>query len=322
MVRLEGPPEEQFWQRYSPHHEFPLSSVGSVLVYVLAAVLIWAVITLSGIFRAAPPPDMGVVEDGADTPGAPGNPGNPGAPGDPGPKEAVEPATPEEMKNVSVPSLEELPKVTIDPNSLIQDFVIDDKTPVTPEIDSFSKLGKDIQSKLAQGLKGPKGTGAGGENGNNGNNGNSGNIRVKRMARWSLVFNTHGGDDYLVQLASMGAMVGVPTEDPVRFTIYRNLKNPQVSTEDVTTLKQMRWTDDRPDSIGGLCHGLGLPQTPRFIVAFFPETVEKQMKEAEHNYRGLNEDQIAITRFLVVKRGNGYVPVVMDQQALAAGPKR
>src|SRR5439155_17557983 len=29
------PPDERFWQRYSPHHEFPLSSATSGLVHLL-----------------------------------------------------------------------------------------------------------------------------------------------------------------------------------------------------------------------------------------------------------------------------------------------
>src|SRR5437763_15439979 len=29
------PPEEQFWQRYSPHHEFPLSTTTSVVLHAL-----------------------------------------------------------------------------------------------------------------------------------------------------------------------------------------------------------------------------------------------------------------------------------------------
>src|SRR5689334_1487060 len=42
------PPEEQFWKRYSPHHEFPLSSATSVALHIIAigllllvAILFW-----------------------------------------------------------------------------------------------------------------------------------------------------------------------------------------------------------------------------------------------------------------------------------------
>src|SRR5690348_10778772 len=29
------PPDEKFWQHYSPHHEFPLSSIGSFVIHLL-----------------------------------------------------------------------------------------------------------------------------------------------------------------------------------------------------------------------------------------------------------------------------------------------
>src|SRR5262249_23800161 len=34
------PPEERFWQRYSPHHEFPLSVSSSVFVHIVGLVLL------------------------------------------------------------------------------------------------------------------------------------------------------------------------------------------------------------------------------------------------------------------------------------------
>src|SRR5262249_25503504 len=34
------PPDETIWQRYSPHHEFPLSSVTSVTLHILVIVLL------------------------------------------------------------------------------------------------------------------------------------------------------------------------------------------------------------------------------------------------------------------------------------------
>src|SRR5207248_1981324 len=34
------PPDERFWIRYSPHHEMPLSAIGSVLLHILLVVVI------------------------------------------------------------------------------------------------------------------------------------------------------------------------------------------------------------------------------------------------------------------------------------------
>src|SRR5207253_1778567 len=42
-TKLPVPPEERFWQRYSPHYEFPLSSVSSVAIHVLVLVLLFFV---------------------------------------------------------------------------------------------------------------------------------------------------------------------------------------------------------------------------------------------------------------------------------------
>jgi hypothetical protein len=36
----EGPPEEEFWEKYSKHLEFPLSSVGAILLHVLVGAFI------------------------------------------------------------------------------------------------------------------------------------------------------------------------------------------------------------------------------------------------------------------------------------------
>src|SRR5438128_1898663 len=44
------PPAEEFWQRYSPHHEFPLSSITSVTLHLFVIVLLllgaWVAIRL------------------------------------------------------------------------------------------------------------------------------------------------------------------------------------------------------------------------------------------------------------------------------------
>src|SRR5438552_15325066 len=45
-----SPPQQEFWQRYSPHHEFPLSSITSVTLHALVIVLLllgaWVAIRL------------------------------------------------------------------------------------------------------------------------------------------------------------------------------------------------------------------------------------------------------------------------------------
>ncbi len=140
-------------------------------------------------------------------------------------------------------------------------------------------------------------------------------VRLKRMARWSLVFNTRDGEDYLHQLDALGAIIGIPTEEPEKFLIIRDLKQPNPQKEDVTKITLIRWSDTRPDSVAGLARALRLPNVPQTIWAFFPRKFEQQLWKAEHDYKGLQEDQIAETKFQIVRRGDWCVPVVRDQQA-------
>ena len=56
------PPEERFWAHYSPHNEFPLSSVGSITVYVVLFVIIYAGIKLKFFESDHAPLAVGAVD--------------------------------------------------------------------------------------------------------------------------------------------------------------------------------------------------------------------------------------------------------------------
>src|SRR5687767_3160592 len=45
------PPEEQFWERYSPHNEAPLSGVSSTVIHLLIIGLIIGVIWVQSFFK-------------------------------------------------------------------------------------------------------------------------------------------------------------------------------------------------------------------------------------------------------------------------------
>src|SRR5262245_52595677 len=42
------PPEERFWQRYSPHYEFPISSVSSLAIHVLIGLTLFLAVMVFG----------------------------------------------------------------------------------------------------------------------------------------------------------------------------------------------------------------------------------------------------------------------------------
>ena len=58
-------PDERFWQRYSPHHEFPLSSVSSVMLHALILLLLGLAAFIAfklGLSDRAKSPPVQVVE--------------------------------------------------------------------------------------------------------------------------------------------------------------------------------------------------------------------------------------------------------------------
>src|ERR1700674_253969 len=60
----QAPPEPRFWKRYSAHHEFPLSSVGSVVFHVLligVLVVVGYIITQTRNDERSGPPIISVV---------------------------------------------------------------------------------------------------------------------------------------------------------------------------------------------------------------------------------------------------------------------
>src|SRR5947209_479398 len=101
------PPEEQFWQRYSPHYEFPLSTVTSIalhgLILALLAVVGWMVAKWA-MAKQAPLPEMAVAVVG-------GGGGNPKGEGEgPGGEPSAPPA--EAVENTDKPPTESTPPDT------------------------------------------------------------------------------------------------------------------------------------------------------------------------------------------------------------------
>src|SRR5579884_3305860 len=95
-------PEEQFWQRYSPHHEFPLSSTASVALHILVlaflSVAAWAALYFFG--DDTKPPDVSaVVVDsggGGSKNGVENGPGSGAVKEDTGPTQPDKPPQPDD----------------------------------------------------------------------------------------------------------------------------------------------------------------------------------------------------------------------------------
>jgi hypothetical protein len=333
-VRL--PPEERFWKHYSPHHEFPLSSVTSAALHALAIVLLllsaWVAWKLGfGEFDKPVPISAVAIED----PGGGG--GSPNGVGD-GPNHRDK-APAEDTGNPDKPkpptpavNLPDLPVGDVDPvqlpdykDSTTGQRVIDRGNKV---LEQLGKIDREAREKMFSGLgKGGTGTGGGDGHGNGPGTGDgqgpgNGGLtkRQKRQLRWFMDFKFHDESEYLRQLQNIkpgsGAILAYPTPDGHQYRVIRDLsKRPAVGqVEDLRKLKCIFWLDDRRDSVARLAGALQLP-APTHFVAFFPRELEAELARIEHEYKNLDEDQIDRTVFEVVPTADGYHARVTDQSA-------
>ena len=322
-----APFEEPFWQRYSPHHEFPLSSATSIALHVLALVFL----IVAGWFVASLLEKSKLEVDTLEMAGGGGSPHGEGkGPGDRPPEggaENVEPAKNEQPAPPNPTPAADLKKPVLDP----LDVVLDDPNSRTinqanEAVQNLSKLSKDVRSKLFNNLgpspgKGGSGTSGGKDTGKDkgegpfsGSGKNKFTSRQKRLLRWVMQFNTYDGNDYRRQLAGLGAILAFPQPDG-GYMVYRDLNQRPAKgrVEDINSIKSIFWSDDKKKSIESLSEAMGVPAPDSPIIAFFPVELENELLRKELNYRNKKEDDIKETHFKINSRGGKFVPEVVEQ---------
>jgi hypothetical protein len=144
-----------------------------------------------------------------------------------------------------------------------------------------------------------------------------GNItqREKRQIRWKMEFKTFNGEDYANQLKDLGAILAIPGPND-EYLVIRDLDRRhgpvQARSEDLKDLNRIWWVDDRPESVHSLARALGIQPMPHHIIAFFPQSLEKELLEKELKAFHGKEEDIKETVFRVDRRGGRYEPVVMS----------
>jgi hypothetical protein len=322
--RTSAPPEEEFWQRYSPHHEFPLSSATSIALHVLILALLavagWWIIRM-GSERSAPLADVPVFVEPPSGGGAPGPGGN--GPGGGQPALLIEDVGPKHENPDQIESPKNrldqpagLPPVVPQNNGDLKRIIGESEQAI---IES-ERITKENREKLRQALRRSSRPGPGGKDKDEGPGpGGLGTPeeREERLGRWVMVFDTYSGDDYARQLDSLGAYLGIPHKDgeKVSYLIIRDLHaRPATGKfEDLADIGRIHWTDAKRESIAPLCHALGIRPVPDHVLAFFPEELERKLLRVELQYKGLREDQIRETRFKIRKTADGHEPVVIEQ---------
>jgi hypothetical protein len=325
------PPDEKFWVRYSPHHEFPLSNVTSIALHILVFGLLLLLVRQLGSKEAYKVP-VEAVRLGLSNPGGGGKRSGTGeGPGGPAPVEATtgqdnptETRPPED----NTTQRGDLPAVRQFVDSLNPDArrFYQSGTP-PPNLNAFAGLNESARLKFQQGIA-PRGRGGSGSGGGQGEGTGTGTgsgtgdgavgkgtltQRERRMLRWTMLFNTNTGPDYLRQLHGLGAILAIPVREGAEpdYRIVRNLtqRPAQLVAEDLSKIQRIYWVDNKPQAVADIMAALGLNLRPSHFVAFMPEELENKLFEMERRAaKGRPEDDINETKFRVKRMGDRYEP--------------
>jgi hypothetical protein len=330
---LAGPKpfEPPFWTRYSPHHEFPLSTAVSVSMHVLAFVFLivagWFLATMIEKSKI----EVGTLEEstlagGGGSRHGEGNAGGDRPPVSQGQENVENPATETPKPTGDVTPLDPLKTKIADP----LDVILKDPdgraiNEANEAVQSLKKLSTDARSKLLNAIGPGKGKGGSGRDGGQdsgkdtgkdkftGSGVNKFSQRQTRVLRWVMRFNTLNGNDYRRQLAGLGAILAFPQSDG-SYMVYRDLRAPaKGEIEDIASIKRIFWVDDKKDSIRSLAGAMEVPVPDGPVVAFFPVSLEAELLKKELAYRGKKEEDIKETHFKINVRGGNYIPEVVEQ---------
>jgi hypothetical protein len=311
-------PEERFWKRYSPHHELPLSAVSSVVVHLLGFFTLMLVVggLVYSLRDRERLPELGAVL----TPGREG--GHPkgvngGTSRDLLPVEALLPAQEGKPEVPRANPSEKLQAVPTPPTLLELGRDKDaerllDRSASAATSEALKHLSEVAGQEIAR-LSPPKGPGSHPIGDPRTPRGSLDPQSIERQLRWTMLFNTRDGEDYLRQLRALGAILAIP-QDNGQFLVIRDLSQRPAAgrVEDISQSKRIHWVDGKPESVQPLATALGLRPPPRLIAAFFPEMLEKELRQKEaRRFRGPESD-IEETKFQIVPRRGSYEPEVLE----------
>ncbi len=345
----ETPPEDSFWKRYSPHHEFPVA--GAVSLFLHGGVVVAMIVTGLGLLwssasESQKPAKMDVVMvEGGGT----GFEGGGGEAGLPGPSTAskteialnpmdppeIGSATPKQNDSFTPSPVLEVP--TIGANENISDDPLAELAKLAKEtqaqIDAKMKADKIAKAgNTTGGTDSPKGTGGKGGGGKDVGLGSKtgpgvgiGGLGGRKLTRPEIFsrrwrFNLSGDPaKHAEKLVQMGVVIAVPQtgED---YLVARDLKRRPVEfiKEDMSPYKNaVKWQNDLATSLQGLARELQMPAVPQRIFMLLPKDREEAMAEAEASYARSQRRNVAAiqeTWFDFRLRNGVYEPFVVSQK--------
>lgn len=316
-VPLEGPPHEDFWEKYSKRLELPLSAVGSLLLHVvIGSVLLYVVTTLMNTGDRSDVPVKLAAIGGLDDAGD-------GSPGSGGIEDAIREADANPLRAAidALPDPNRLPEIKEDIQKTLRLVDPSGNLPITTEnAVALAQLDKTIRDKLLgarAGAGGGPGRGIDGTPGS-GPGGTGANSTLARGLRWTLRFRISSGRDYIEQLRVLGAKLLIPIPGSGQCVVIEDLGQPDrrkvIGQAELDAYGGLRFSDPRRDVVGSLAQTLQLDFTPTVFFAIFSRELEEELAAKEVAYRNRRPEDIEVTVFRVTVRGGSYSIVVDEQQ--------
>lgn len=334
------PPDEKFWQRYSPRHEFPLAGVTSFFAHCFIVGIVALAAFLLMLRRESEgqkPVRLNSVELAQATEG--GEEGKGAAPGSPGDRTEMAETAPkpaEKTENPPPPAKDnfESPKVQL---------TVPELTPVDTQGDTIlselAKIGQQAKESSKEPVKAakPPGTnnpdGKGGRGGDGGGPGRgtkgtgldaktgTGGILTKQeifARRWR--FDLAGGPkEHAAKLAAVGVTLGF-ADSRGSFLVVQDLTKRPVHARRDRPEKYFGvvviWRNDKQDSVQALARELQLSFAPPAVFMMLPKDREEKMAEVEAAYarqQGRSTDLITETWFDFRLQDGSFEPFVIRQ---------
>lgn len=321
---LEAPPEEQFWQRYSPRHEFTLSASSSIVLHglVLAGVIGIGFLVVKTLDEQSSPLPVGAIMieggGGGSPDGVKGGERN-------GKTKIEDIGQPKEKDRPPMPPTKIVGLVppTADPIDIKEPDPTDDK--LIAEARLATRNLQDTRQKIIDslpdlgqggtGTKGGKGKGNGTGTGDGEGPGWAAETRLGRSMRWHLNLQASDARDCLRVMAELGIILAVREPDGTYRVFHDLAMNPLTGQlEDPRSIKRLPIVDQNPQSVAFLAQALGLRYRPHHVFAFLPQNLEAELVKQELAFRGQAEKNIKLTIFRIGRQDGKLAPTVVEQQ--------
>lgn len=337
------PPDEKFWERYSPHHELPLASMTSFFIHGLVI----GVMVLGAFWYlferesdSHKPPSMDVVQLVGGGDGSEGASGEAGLPGDASPREFTpdtlsnppEAFSEPDMKLKDAPSIQfQIPQVSVnDSKTDLESVLADVEKEAADRLKRDSVPQKTMKIAKSSGTGNPKGVGGYGGlgggigRGKQGPGSGVGGIPGSNLSKsqiYALRWNFDLGrntKEHIDQLKAIGFVVVLVSAGGETFSIKDLNRIPvEVVHCDISKYKEAaQWENRKVESLMGLARELKLGFVPTVVKMFMPEERETQIADEEIRFTKLHNNKIGNVRqsyFVFRLRDGVYVPETVRQ---------